>query len=81
MTAFFSVFISNDVLPFQNPFSAKLAQFGFYLYLVLVVDLMHEFELRVWKAVFIFCVFWTVKLGYLHLDVMEYEKQDQTDLN
>jgi hypothetical protein len=43
----------NDVLLFQNPFSAKLAQFGFYLYFVLVVDLMHEFELRVWKAVFI----------------------------
>jgi hypothetical protein len=39
--------------PFQNAFSDKLAQFGFCLFLMLVVDLMHEFELGVWKAIFI----------------------------
>jgi hypothetical protein len=43
----------DDLLPFQNAFSSKLAQFGFCLYTMLVVDLMHEFELGVWKAVFI----------------------------
>ena len=45
--------ISDDDLVFQNAFSSKLAQFGFCLYPMLVVDLMHEFELGVWKAVFI----------------------------
>lgn len=36
----------------QNAFS-KLAKFGFNLFLMLVVDLLHEFELGVWKALFI----------------------------
>ena len=38
---------------FQNAFSNKLAQFGFVLFPMLVVDLMHEFELGVWKSIFI----------------------------
>jgi hypothetical protein len=37
----------------QNAFSQKLATFGFNLFLMLVVDIMHEFELGVWKALFI----------------------------
>jgi hypothetical protein len=37
----------------QNVFSDKLSRFGFNLFLMLVVDLMHEFELGVWKALFI----------------------------
>jgi hypothetical protein len=37
----------------QNAFSCKLTEFGFSLFSMLVVDLMHEFELGVWKAVFI----------------------------
>ena len=48
-----SMVISDDDLLFQNAFSSKLAQFGFCLYRMLVVDLMHELELGVWKAVFI----------------------------
>jgi hypothetical protein len=36
----------------QNAFSAKLQKFGFNHFLMLVVDLMHEFELGTWKAVF-----------------------------
>jgi hypothetical protein len=44
---------SVDSLPFQNAFSEKLAKFGFCLFVMLAVDLMHEFELGVWKAVFI----------------------------
>jgi hypothetical protein len=36
---------------FQNAFS-KLAKFGFNLYVMLVVDFMHEFELGVWKSLF-----------------------------
>jgi hypothetical protein len=37
----------------QNAFSSKLTQFNFSLFLLFVVDLMHEFELGVWKSVFI----------------------------
>lgn len=36
----------------QNIFGEKLGRFGFNPYEMLVVDLMHEFELGVWKAVF-----------------------------
>ena len=34
-----------SITSFQNAFS-KLAKFGFNLYLMLVVDFMHEFELN-----------------------------------
>ena len=37
----------------QNAFSARLSQFGFNFHSLFVVDLMHEFELGVWKALFI----------------------------
>jgi hypothetical protein len=38
---------------FQNAFSRKLSPLGFNFFLMLVVDLLHEFELGVWKALFI----------------------------
>ena len=37
----------------QNAFSDKLAPLGFNMFSVFVVDLMHEVELGVWKALFI----------------------------
>jgi len=37
----------------QNAFSEKLSHTGFNLFMMLVVDLLHEFELGVWKAIFI----------------------------
>ena len=37
----------------QNAFSKKLGPLGFNHYNMFVVDLMHEFELGVWKALFI----------------------------
>jgi hypothetical protein len=37
----------------QNAFSYRLNSLGFCFFLMLVVDLMHEFELGVWKALFI----------------------------
>jgi hypothetical protein len=37
----------------QNAFSEKLSPVGFNFFLMFVVDLMHEFELGVWKALFI----------------------------
>ena len=36
----------------KNIFAEKLGKFGFNPYQMLIVDLMHEFELDVWKAVF-----------------------------
>lgn len=36
----------------QNAFSTRLASFGFNFFSMLVPDLLHEFELGVWKAVF-----------------------------
>jgi len=37
----------------QNGFSDKLAPLSFNMFNMLVVDLMHEVKLGVWKAVFI----------------------------
>ena len=36
----------------KNAFSNKLASLGFNLFCMLVVDLMHEFELGIWKVLF-----------------------------
>jgi hypothetical protein len=38
---------------FQNVFSDKLATLGLCMFCMMVVDLMHEIELNVWRAVFI----------------------------
>jgi hypothetical protein len=37
----------------KNVFAEKLGDLGLDPYVMLVVDLMHEFELGVWKAIFI----------------------------
>jgi hypothetical protein len=37
---------------FKNAFSEHLADFQFKLFLLFIVDLLHEFELGVWKAIF-----------------------------
>lgn len=34
----------------QNAFSRKLSPLGFNMFKIFVVDLMHEVELNVWKA-------------------------------
>ena len=36
----------------QNAFSKCLADLGFILFIMLVMDILHEFELGVWKALF-----------------------------
>jgi len=36
----------------QNAFSTRLAKFGFNFFSMFVPDLLHEFELGVWKAIF-----------------------------
>lgn len=45
--------VDVDALSFQNAFSDKLSPLNFNIFDMLVVDLMHEVELGVWKAVFI----------------------------
>ncbi|KAI0323247.1 hypothetical protein GY45DRAFT_1264953, partial [Cubamyces sp. BRFM 1775] len=42
--------------PIRSAFSTRLAQFGFDVYRMLVPDLLHEFELGVWKATIIHLV-------------------------
>ncbi|KIJ19686.1 hypothetical protein PAXINDRAFT_69579, partial [Paxillus involutus ATCC 200175] len=43
----------ESLVPTVNAFSDRLGRLCFDFYLMLVVDLLHEFELGVWKAVFI----------------------------
>jgi hypothetical protein len=50
---FCGVGVDVDVLLRQNAFSDKLTPLGLNMFDMLVVDLMHEVELGVWKAVFI----------------------------
>jgi len=42
----------DSMIPTNNVFSNLLNSFGFNIFIALVVDLLHEFELGVWKAVF-----------------------------
>jgi hypothetical protein len=44
---------AQSLVPTRNTFSQKLSKFGFNPFLMFVIDLMHEFELGVWKALFI----------------------------
>jgi hypothetical protein len=41
----------NDSL--QNAFSERLSPLGFNLFAMFLLDIMHEFELGVWRALFI----------------------------
>jgi hypothetical protein len=44
---------AESLVPTRNAFSQKLSKFGFNFFLMFVIDLMHEFELGIWKALFI----------------------------
>ncbi|KZP19824.1 hypothetical protein FIBSPDRAFT_665092, partial [Athelia psychrophila] len=48
-----SLLKDESLTPTANAFSRRLAPHGFNIYPTLVVDLMHEFELGVWKGLFI----------------------------
>ena len=41
------------LIPIQNAFSKRLSHLLFDFFKILVVDLLHEFEIGVWKATFI----------------------------
>ena len=45
--------VDVDILLHQNAFSDKLMPLGFNMFDMLVVDLLHEVELGVWRSVFI----------------------------
>lgn len=44
-------------------FVSKLGPLGFNIFPIFVVDLLHEFELGVWKGVFIHLIRMLVTLG------------------
>jgi len=46
-----SLYLSDFLLFLQNAFSSHLLPFGINFYSMLMVDLLHEFELGVWKAI------------------------------
>lgn len=61
---------SFDILPltfdsnvFQSAFSIRFAKFGLNHYVIFAPDLMHEFELGIWKAIFIHILRLLVALG------------------
>ncbi|KZT12252.1 uncharacterized protein LAESUDRAFT_641648 [Laetiporus sulphureus 93-53] len=43
----------QSLVPTRSAFSMRLAKFSFNVYSLFVPDLLHEFELGVWKAVFV----------------------------
>ncbi|KAF7966593.1 hypothetical protein HWV62_37801 [Athelia sp. TMB] len=43
----------ESLVPTENAFLKRLGPFGFSILRALLVDLMHEFELGVWRAIFI----------------------------
>jgi hypothetical protein len=45
--------VNLDILLHQNAFLDKLMPLGFNMFDMLVVDLLHEVELGVWRLVFI----------------------------
>ncbi|KAG2012178.1 ubiquitin and ribosomal protein S27a [Coprinopsis cinerea AmutBmut pab1-1] len=47
---------SHGLLPVENAFSVKLGRLGFDICSALVVDLLHEFEIGVWKDLFMHLV-------------------------
>lgn len=53
MQRWYHLINSDADVVFQNAFSKKLGPFGFNFFRMFLVDLMHEFELGIWKALFI----------------------------
>ena len=47
-----STLIPHAHAPYENAFSQRLSALGFNFFSIFVPDLLHEFELGVWKALF-----------------------------
>jgi hypothetical protein len=52
-TLLHNVLDATLTLPIQNAFSCRLGPLGFNYFSMLLVDLLHEVELGVWKSLFI----------------------------
>ncbi|KAG2053095.1 hypothetical protein BDR06DRAFT_997279 [Suillus hirtellus] len=52
-TAVENLLKEHSLVPTINAFSENLGSLSFNLFIMLVVDLMHEFELGVWKVLFV----------------------------
>lgn len=52
----------------KNGFSKRLHKLGFDFFQMIVVDLMHEFELGIWKAVLkhLIRMLYTISEGVVH---------------
>ncbi|KIM53599.1 hypothetical protein SCLCIDRAFT_79978, partial [Scleroderma citrinum Foug A] len=64
-TAVESLLKDQSLVPTSNTFSTSLSHLGFNLFCMLVVDLMHEFELGVWKALLthLICILSATEVG------------------
>ncbi|KAI0080905.1 hypothetical protein K474DRAFT_1576474, partial [Panus rudis PR-1116 ss-1] len=58
-----NILSKDSYVPTKNAFSEKLSDLGFNLFTMLVVDLMHEFELGVWKATFMHLIRMLISVG------------------
>ncbi|KIJ58031.1 hypothetical protein HYDPIDRAFT_103402, partial [Hydnomerulius pinastri MD-312] len=58
----------ESLVPTSNTFSDWLHPFGFNLFIMLVVNLLHEFEIGVWKVIFthLLRILDSLKEGQLH---------------
>ena len=59
----------------KNVFAEKLGRFGFDLYQILIVDLMHRFKLDVWNAVFMHLIHILYAAGPFRNLVSELDKR------
>ncbi|KAG2055702.1 hypothetical protein BDR06DRAFT_981715 [Suillus hirtellus] len=48
-----AILSDKSYIPIQNAFSDRLRKFGFNMFILFIVDLLHEFKLGMWKAIFI----------------------------
>ena len=64
----------NGGHPLKNAFSNRLSSLGFNLFCMLVVDLMHEFELGIWKALFthLICILSASEVGDILVNELDH---------
>ncbi|GJJ13554.1 hypothetical protein Clacol_007809 [Clathrus columnatus] len=62
------ILMSESLTPTENAFSKALYSEGFNIFNMLVVDLMHEIELGVWKALFTHLVRMLYSIGETSVD-------------
>ncbi|KIJ65737.1 hypothetical protein HYDPIDRAFT_87228 [Hydnomerulius pinastri MD-312] len=58
----------ESLVPTSNAFSERLQNLGFNFFCMLVVDLLHEFELGVWKAILthLLCMLESLRESKIH---------------